>query len=148
MSPQPPPPGIYVPVPTFFESDSGALDLKLQCSHATFLAKSGIKGLVLCGSTGEAPHMTKNERSNLFSKVRTHLTENGVGQEFPIIAGVTSENIEDAIADLKAASEHASHGLVLVPSYFASAGKNVHYQEGLVNWFQKVADGSPIPILM
>ena len=60
---KPPPPGVYVLLPTFFlptKASSSAhprpapIDISTQLSHRVFLAKSGIRGLVLLGSTGEA----------------------------------------------------------------------------------------------
>ena len=49
-------------VPTFFNNTPNSslapaiasLDLTTQCDHALFLARSGIRGIVLLGSTGEA----------------------------------------------------------------------------------------------
>ena len=74
---QPPPPGILVPVPTFFARKTAAtydpvtlpLDLEAQTGHAVYLAQAGIVGLVLLGSTGEAVYLRETER---FSKIPTY----------------------------------------------------------------------------
>lgn len=148
----PPPPGIYVPVPTFFHPLTSptplALNLPLQAAHSLHLARSGIRGLVVAGSTGEAVHLTQSERYNLISSTREALTKGGF-PEYPLIAGVASDSVQDALAELKNAKEAgAQFGMVLVPNYFASAGKNRNLQEGIIRWFKDVADKSPIPILM
>ncbi|KAI0395437.1 dihydrodipicolinate synthase [Xylariaceae sp. FL0594] len=148
----PPPPGIYVPVPTFFAGKKAAnydpacapLDVETQVAHALYLARAGIKGLVILGSTGEAVHLTNKERSEVLSGVRRALDEAGF-VEYPILAGTATQSIEETVEQLKAAKEAGSGwGMCLAPGYFAGANT----QEGLVRWFTAVADKSPIPILI
>lgn len=145
-----PPSGVYVPAPTFFKSSfkSSALqpeiDVETQINHSVYLAKCGIRGLVLLGSTGEAIHMSKKERFELVSGVRKGLDAAGF-HEYPIMAGVLVNNLEEAIEwckDFKEAG--AQWALVLVPGYFGEQARQVGIQE----WFTKVADNTPIPILM
>jgi len=150
----PPPPGIYVPVSTFFSPSIPTslhlpgLNLPLQSKYTLHLAGSGIRGLVIAGSTGEAVHLTRSERKTLISSTRQTLTEAGF-KDYPIIAGVAGDSLEDAVGQLVEAEEAgAQWGMVLVPNYFAAAGRNENYQKGLVEWFTKVAGASPIPILM
>lgn len=48
-------PGIYCPDLTFFRDDEDeTVDYQRCAEHALHLARAGIKGLVLQGSTGEA----------------------------------------------------------------------------------------------
>lgn len=148
----PPPPGIYVPVPTFFQhhpSSLPTLNPRAQALHTLHLARSGIKGLVLAGSTGEAVHLTRAERKSLIAATREVLTKGGYTSDYPLIAGVASDCVADAVEQLRDAREAgAQFGMVLVPCYFAGAGRNRGYQEGIREWFARVADESPIPILM
>lgn len=148
----PPPAGVYVPVPTFFVSRKAAnynpvaapLDLATQAAHSIHLARSGIRGLVILGSTGEAVHLTNKERFEVLSSVRKAL-ENAGFKDYPIIAGTAAQNIEEVVDQLKSAKEAgAQWGLCLVPGYFAGAST----QEGIIQWFTAVADQSPIPVMM
>lgn len=148
----PPPPGVFVPVPTLFVSKKSAsynataapLDLDTQLAHSIHLAKSGIRGLVLLGSTGEAIHLTNSERFALLSSQRKGLNDAGF-KDYPIIAGTATQDIEGTLVQLKEAGEAgAQWGLVLVPGYFSGAST----QEGIIHWFTAIADKSPIPILM
>ena len=90
----PPPPGVYVPVPTFFvssnspkySSEAPPLDLETQAKHAIHLAECGIRGLVILGSTGEAVAITSKERSALLEHVKAELEGAGF-KDYPIIAG-------------------------------------------------------------
>ena len=109
-----------------------------------YLAKAGITGLVVLGSTGEAIHLTDQERTAVLAGVRRALDDAGF-PSYPIIAGTATQNIDDTVAQLAAAKAAGSDwGLVLVPGYFAAATT----QEGIVRWFTAVADRSPIPIMM
>ena len=91
----PPPPGVFVPVPTFFHPAAAStsaelqarLDMPSQVKHSIFLAERGITGLVLLGSTGEAVHLSRAERRDLLAGVRKGLGEAGFS-EYPIMAGV------------------------------------------------------------
>ncbi|KAI0856480.1 dihydrodipicolinate synthase [Xylaria cubensis] len=147
-----PPPGIYVPVPTFFASKQAAnynavaapLDIDTQIAHSLYLARAGIKGLVILGSTGEAIHLTNKERFEVLSRVRQAFEKEGF-KDYPILAGTATQNIEETVDQLKSAKEAGSQwGMCLAPGYFAGAST----QEGIVRWFTAVADQSPIPILI
>lgn len=145
-----PPTGVYVPVPTFFHSASGSsglqakVDIDTQVKHSIFLAKNGIRGLVLLGSTGEAIHLTRAERFDLVAGVRKGLDEAGY-KDYPIMAGVLTNGIDETLEWLQDyAKAGAQWGLVLVPGYFGSAAN----QENIKEWYTVIADNSPLPILM
>ncbi|KAH6711977.1 hypothetical protein BKA61DRAFT_553240 [Leptodontidium sp. MPI-SDFR-AT-0119] len=145
----PPPDGVFVPVPTFFKPASpstvqAAVDVETQVAHSIHLAKNGIRGLVLLGSTGEAIHLSRSERFDLISGVRKGLTEAGY-PDYPIIAGVLINSVEEALEWLEDAKKAgAQWGLVLAPGYFGGAAN----QENLREWYTLVADASPIPIMI
>lgn len=147
-----PPPGVYVPVPTFFASKkspnynavASPLDLETQAKHSLHLARSGITGLVVLGSTGEAVHLSNKERFEVLSAVRKAYDDAGF-KDYPIMAGTAAQNIEEVVEQLKSAKEAGSQwGLCLVPGYFSAATT----QAGIISWFKAVADQSPIPIMM
>ncbi|KAI1112319.1 dihydrodipicolinate synthase [Nemania sp. NC0429] len=147
-----PPPGIYVPVPTFFvgkqaatyNAEAAPLDVDTQVAHSLYLARSGIRGLVVLGSTGEAVHVTDAERFEVLSRVRRAFEENGF-PGYPILAGTATQGIEETLAQLRAARDAgAQWGMCLAPGYFAGAST----QEGIIRWFTAVADRSPIPVLI
>lgn len=147
-----PPPGVYVPVPTFFVSRSASnyspiaapYDAATQAAHSLHLARSGITGLVVLGSTGEAVHLTNAERFDVLSSIRKAYDDAGF-KDYPIIAGTATQNIAETVEQLKDAKRAgAQWGLCLAPGYFAGAVT----QEGIRKWFEAVADASPIPIMM
>jgi 2-keto-3-deoxy-L-rhamnonate aldolase len=145
-----PPEGVWCPVPTFFKEAAtpparqAPLDVETQCRHSIHLAKNGVRGLVLLGSTGEAIHLSRAERLELISGVRKGLTNAGF-PDYPIMAGVLTNSVDEALEWLHDAKEAgAQWGLVLAPGYFGGAAT----QENLREWYKLVADASPIPILM
>ncbi|KAK0610767.1 hypothetical protein B0T14DRAFT_606985 [Immersiella caudata] len=150
-----PPKGVFVPSPTFFlplsSSSSSStpyqptVDIATQVAYSVFLARSGITGIVLLGSTGEAIHLSSSERIDLVASVRKGLDDAGF-PGYPLMAGVlTSGGIEETLQWLREyADAGALWGLVLAPGYFG-AGVG---QEGLKEWYETVADRSPIPILV
>ncbi|KAF2716910.1 aldolase [Polychaeton citri CBS 116435] len=148
----PPPAGIYVPVPTFFAKEGTAaydaasppLDLQTQSEHSVFLAKGGVKGLVILGSSGEAVHVRNAERKELIKSQRKALDDAGF-QDREIIAGTATQNIDDTIEMIKGDAEAgAKWSMVLTPGYFATATT----QLGIQKWFEAVADKAAIPILI
>ncbi len=55
--------GVYVPVLTFFKDDKGqTLDIETHKHHILWLARAGVNGFVLQGSTGEAVSINREER--------------------------------------------------------------------------------------
>ncbi|KAK7206504.1 hypothetical protein BZA70DRAFT_105796 [Myxozyma melibiosi] len=144
--------GVYVPAPTFFVRKSDeeydefapALDLDTQLRHTIFLAKAGIRGVVLLGSTGEAVHVTREERKQLLRHIRKGLDAAGF-TDFAVIAGTATNSTVETVELIKECAESgASTALVLAPSYFAGCVS----QEGLIKWYTLVADRSPIPIMI
>ncbi|KAF2244879.1 aldolase [Trematosphaeria pertusa] len=145
-----PPTGVWVPVPTFFKPASSStsiqadIDVDTQIAHSVYLAKNGVRGLVLLGSTGEAIHMSKQERFDMVSGVRKGLNDAGF-PDYPIMAGVLVNSIDETLEwleDFKKAG--AQWGLVLAPGYFGAAAN----QDNIREWYTIVADRSPIPILV
>lgn len=145
-----PPTGVFVPVPTFLHPASASsglqpkVDVETQVKHSVFLAKNGIRGLVLLGSTGEAIHLNKQERFDLIAGCRKGLDDAGYS-EYPIMAGVLTNGIDETLEWLHDyAKAGAQWGLVLVPGYFGASGS----QDNIKEWYTIIADNSPIPILV
>ncbi|EGV66510.1 dihydrodipicolinate synthase [Yamadazyma tenuis] len=138
------PAGVYTPITTFFKSDSRyTLDLETQARHAQFLYNSGIKGLVVAGSIGEAGHMTRTERYALVAAIRAAVPD----PAFKLIAGAPPLGcVQEAIEESHSAKEAgADFVILLVPGYF---GPHLTSQEGIIEYFTQVADGSSLPVMI
>lgn len=141
MNFQPPKSGMYSPVPTFFKQDE-TLDLETQVKHARFLEQNGVSGVVLAGTTGENPSMTLKERVDLVKGVADGLKDKS---DFVVMGGVNQNCIATAIEEVQALAKAGAHyALMMTPGFFAASAR----QEDIVRWFFKVADASPIPIIV
>ncbi len=140
-----------MPVPTFFKAAASrgplqaAVDVEAQVSHSVFLAGNGIRGLVLLGSTGEAVHLSRAERSALVAGVRRGLTRPATRTtpSWPACSPTASTRQLEWLADYAAAGAQwgaGAHAGLLRPRR--------HHAGQHQEWYTLVADQSPIPILM
>lgn len=76
--------------------------------------------------------------------MRAALTAGGF-KNYPLIAGTATNGIEETVKLLNgSATAGAGWGLVLAPGFFSGAAS----EEGIVEWYKGVADGSNIPVMM
>ena len=137
-------PGIYVPTVAFFKPNTDNVDVETVERHATYLARSGIAGLVTHGSNGEAVHLDHAERMVVNSATRRALDSAGYSH-LPVIVGCGAQSTRETIQLCReAAQSGGSHALVLPPSYYSSLVTT----DLLLDHFQAVADASPIPLLI
>ncbi|GMM33662.1 hypothetical protein DASC09_009870 [Saccharomycopsis crataegensis] len=135
----PPAAGLYPPIPTFFKKDNWTLDLDTQIAHIKFLHENGIPGATVNGSTGENAHLTREERVKIISEIRKAVPS------FTIIAGVCEHSIDGAVAEIAAAKQAgANFALVVCSSYFGG----ITSQQGIYNWYSKLADQATLPIMI
>lgn len=139
------PPGIHVPSLTWFKSDeTQSIDWAIQKKHLEFLISSGLPGVVICGTNGEAAAVTPQEKSKLISLARSVAQDLG-RPELAITCGTYGGCTQAIIEDTKVAAEAgADFALVLVPSFFHFAID----QDAIIGFFQEVASASPIPIII
>ncbi|HHW40404.1 MAG TPA: 4-hydroxy-tetrahydrodipicolinate synthase [Syntrophomonadaceae bacterium] len=105
---------------------------------ARFLIENGSDGVVVAGTTGESPVLTKEEKLKLFSVVKE-----AVGEKGTVIAGTGSNSTADTISLTKKAAETGVDGIMLVTPYY-----NKPSQEGLYQHFKAVAQETDLPIIM
>lgn len=103
-------------------------------------------GILLCGSMGEAPHLTLPERIQVISSSRAALDDAGFINT-PIIAGTGVGSTRETISITKAAAEAgADYAIVIASGYFA--GALAGNKAALKGFFREVAEQSPIPIML
>ncbi|KAL1836768.1 hypothetical protein VTK73DRAFT_4929 [Phialemonium thermophilum] len=140
------PRGIYTPLPTFFSPDDEDVDLDAFAQHVRFVARAGTIPVV-AGSAGEAPHLSRAERTQLISTARSALDACGLGH-VPLVAGVGASSTRETISlACDAADAGADFAMVIPPGYYAGQLQ----KEGgraLGQFFLDVAVASPIPIVL
>jgi len=113
--------GIFVPNITPFTRD-GELDKKALRTCVRFWIESGISGLAPCGSNGEAPYLSKEERIEVIKIVVDEA--NG---KVPVVAGTGSMSTWETIQFTKDAKDlGADATLVVTPFYFKLSNKEIH----------------------
>lgn len=135
--------GVYVPTVVLFTKDEN-LDLDAIERHATRLASTGIAGIVTHGSNGEAVHLSAKERAQVTDRTRRALDAAGYS-DMPLIVGCGAPSTRETIQlCVEAKPAGGSHALVLAPSYY----KALVSPKQLLDHFRRVADASPVPVLI
>ncbi|KAL4872263.1 hypothetical protein BDV12DRAFT_152607 [Aspergillus spectabilis] len=136
-------PGVYVPTVAFFLENED-VDTSTVEKHAAYLGKSGIAGIVVQGSNGEAVHLDREERNLITAATRRALDSVGA-TSLPVIVGTGAPSTRETINLCKdAAASGGDYVLVLPPSYY----KGLISNDALLDHFRAVADASPIPVLI
>jgi 4-hydroxy-2-oxoglutarate aldolase len=132
--------GVFAPITTPFDAASGDIALDQMRRNVARLVAEGVAGIVVCGSTGEAPLLDSDEHRSLVATARQELPDGAW-----LIAGTGAESTRQTIALTQAAADAGADAvLVRPPGYFAAA----HSPASLVAHFRAVADASPVPVLI
>jgi 4-hydroxy-tetrahydrodipicolinate synthase len=132
--------GIWVPLVTPMER--GAIDLVRLQTLADGLIAQGAHGLVVCGTTGEAPQLNLGEQAAALSAVLETAHRRcpvllGVGGSDTFAAASKVTEIDHAFDDTGLAGY-----LVSTPAYVRPS------QEGLLRHFETIADATDRPIVL
>ena len=122
---------------TPFTSES-KVNFQAAAELATHLVNNGSDGLVVAGTTGESPTLTKEEKFELFKTIKE-----AVGSEIPVIAGTGSYSTEESIIQSQMAEKAGVDGLLLVVPYY-----NKPTQEGMYQHFEAIARNTSLPIML
>ena len=131
--------GIFAPLTTPFGGDGGVAlgDLK---HNAGVYNKTALSGYVVLGSTGEAVLLTRAEKDAVLAAVKETAAPGKL-----LIAGTDAESTAETIEGTRRAAE-LGYGAALVktPHYY----KPQYKPEVLIAHFRRVAEASPIPVLL
>jgi 4-hydroxy-tetrahydrodipicolinate synthase len=117
---------------------SGAVDLGEARRLARFLVDEGNHGLVVCGTTGEAPALTGAEQLALFAAVKDE-----VGDRAGIVAGTGANNTAHTIEFTKQAEAAGVDAALVVVPYYSKPT-----QDGMLAHFGAVAKAVSLPLVV
>ncbi len=100
--------------------------------------KSGTKGIVPCGTTGESPTLSHEEHDKV-----VEITVDAVRHRVPVVAGTGSNSTAEAVRLIRHAEESGVDAALVVTPYY-----NKPTQKGLYLHFKAVADSVKIPIIL
>lgn len=116
----------------------GQVEYAKAATLAKRLIESGNDGLVICGTTGESPTLSDEEKIRLF-----RVTKEAVGGRGRIIAGTGTYDTAHSIHLSKEAHRAGADGLLLVNPYYSRPS-----QEGLYQHFRAIAESTPLPVML
>ncbi len=98
----------------------------------------GHDGLVINGTTGEAPTTSDGEKADLL-----HAVVEAVGDRAAVLAGVGTFNTEHTLELAADAAKLGVDGLLVVTPYYSKPP-----QAGLLEHFRRVADATEVPVML
>jgi 4-hydroxy-tetrahydrodipicolinate synthase len=116
----------------------GAVDYAQAGRLALALLESGSDGVVVSGTTGEAPTLTTEEKIRLFTDVKR-----AVGGAGAVVAGTSSYNTAESVELSQEAERTGVDGLLLTCPYY-----NKPTQEGLFRHFEAIARATSLPCIL
>jgi 4-hydroxy-tetrahydrodipicolinate synthase len=119
-------------------TEDGALDFDGAQRLATHLVDSGNDGLVISGTTGEAPTTTDAEKDQLLRAVLE-----AVGDRAHVLAGVGTNDTRHTVSLAAQAERAGAHALLVVTPYYSRPP-----QAGLYRHFTSVAGSTSLPVMI
>lgn len=116
----------------------GEIDYTATKNLIEHLIANGTDSIVVAGTTGESPTLSKEEKIELFKFVVRE-----VNGRIPVIAGTGSNNTRESIALTKEAENCGVDAIMLVAPYY-----NKPSQEGLYQHFKVIAEATSLPIMV
>ena len=99
---------------------------------------AGIKAVVVCGTTGESPTLSDDEKLELFHRCKSY-----AGNNCLIIAGTGSNDTAHAVELSRSAEEEGADALLVVSPYYNKATA-----DGLFAHFLTIAGNVNIPVIV
>jgi 4-hydroxy-tetrahydrodipicolinate synthase len=127
---------VITAVVTPFDAD-GAVDVERFRELAAFLVDNGSDGLVVCGTTGESPTLTDEEKLGLF---RTAVET--VGDRATVIAGAGNYDTAHSAHLTSEATALGVDGILVVTPYY-----NKPPQRAIVRHVEEIAAATDKPIV-
>ncbi|HSH25522.1 MAG TPA: 4-hydroxy-tetrahydrodipicolinate synthase [Massilibacterium sp.] len=116
----------------------GNIDLETTTRLVNHLIENGTEGIVVCGTTGESPTLTSEEKLAMFS----HVVE-VANKRVPIIAGTGTNNTKASIEMTEKAETLGVDGIMAVAPYY-----NKPNQEGLYEHYKAIANSTSLPVMI
>ncbi|GAA3892133.1 MULTISPECIES: 4-hydroxy-tetrahydrodipicolinate synthase [Gibbsiella] len=127
--------GIWVAMVTPF--DNNAVDLPAVKRLAKHLIASGVSGLAVCGTTGEAAALSKEEQLAVLDAVLS------VVPGHQVVMGLAGNNLAGSLQMLQAIQQRDVAGVLVPAPYYIRP-----CQQGLVDYFTTLADAARVPVIL
>jgi len=129
--------GIVPPLITTL-TDQMELDQTATTKLLKHVISGGVHGLFILGTTGEAPSLSNQVKSDLIKMVGQE-----VGKSIPWLVGITDTCLANAVDWAQRAKEHGATAVVAAPPFYFSAS-----QSALYKFFVQLGALSPLPLFL
>ncbi|HWQ88868.1 MAG TPA: 4-hydroxy-tetrahydrodipicolinate synthase [Desulfitobacteriaceae bacterium] len=119
-------------------NDNLEIDYASARSLAQYLINHGSDGIVVCGTTGESPTLTNEEKINMFREVKKAVGSSGI-----VLAGVGSNSTAASVNLAIQAAATGVDGIMAVVPYY-----NKPSQEGMYRHFKAIAQAVSLPVML
>lgn len=119
-------------------SEDQSVNYSLAASLARKLVDQGVDGVVVSGTTGESPTLTREEKIRLIAAIRESLDPGTM-----VWAGSSGYNTKESVEMTKLAEQAGADGILAVTPYY-----NKPSQEGLYRHFKAISECTSLPIMM
>ncbi|MCL1594012.1 MAG: 4-hydroxy-tetrahydrodipicolinate synthase [Actinomycetia bacterium] len=128
---------VLTAVITPFSSD-GSIDYSVFFRLVKHLSLNGSDGVVVGGTTGEAPTLSRPEKVALFSAA-----VDAAKSSMTVVAGVGTYDTRESVDLAKAAAEAGVDGVMAVTPYYSRPP-----QAGIVEHMVTIADATELPLML
>ncbi len=118
--------------------DHGNVDLKRTTILLEHLIKSGSDGVVVCGTTGESPTLSDEEKLQLFE----HVIKVAAGR-LKVIVGTGGNNTAQSVHFSKQAAKLGPDAIMAVAPFY-----NKPNQEGIYRHYRAIAESVDVPVVI
>ncbi|MFE6167087.1 4-hydroxy-tetrahydrodipicolinate synthase [Viridibacillus arvi] len=118
--------------------EDGSIHYEMVAKVVEHLIATGTDSIVVCGTTGESPTLTHEEKMHLIQFV-----VETVRKRVPVIAGTGSNNTAESIQATKEAEAAGVDGVMLVTPYY-----NKPSQRGMYAHFAAIAKETTLPVML
>lgn len=119
-------------------TEGGAVDYAHARRLANHLVRSGNDGVVVTGTTGEAPLLTDDEKARLWAEVKQEL-----GEAATVVAGAGTNDTHHSIALSRRAEQAGADAILAVVPYYLKPP-----QEGIYQHFRAIAESVSLPVIV
>jgi 4-hydroxy-2-oxoglutarate aldolase len=131
--------GVFPPIPTPFDA-AGDIAAQALVENLERWNQHALAGYVVLGSNGEAVYLTEEEKLQVWETARQVIPPDRV-----MMAGTGCDSIRQTVALTRQAAQiGADAALLVTPHYYD--GKMT--PEGLLRYYEAVANDSPIPVVL
>jgi 4-hydroxy-tetrahydrodipicolinate synthase len=116
----------------------GRVDYQQAKKLALSLLDSGSDGLVVSGTTGECPTLSREEKSRLFAEIKSAVADRGT-----VVAGTGNYDTRESQELTKEAERIGVDACLLVVPYY-----NRPTQQGLLEHFKAIAQSTTLPCII